>query len=96
MFCFVSSFKLQLAKAAFQKNQDPLDASLYYLLLKKKNLLTHLFKASCFPTIILINMNLILRIFMCNCNSVCRPLRTIECWISSCMILTKKSGRKQL
>ncbi|CAG9539942.1 unnamed protein product [Cercopithifilaria johnstoni] len=34
----------KLAKAAFQKNQDPLDASLYYLLLKKKNLLTHLFK----------------------------------------------------
>lgn len=38
--------ELQLAKAAFQKNQDPLDASLYYLLLKKKNLLTHLFKVS--------------------------------------------------
>ncbi|KAL3982356.1 RAVE protein 1 C terminal family protein [Acanthocheilonema viteae] len=35
----------KLAKAAFQKNQDPLDASLYYLLLKKKNLLTHLFKS---------------------------------------------------
>ncbi|KAM3726028.1 DmX-like protein [Dirofilaria immitis] len=34
----------KLAKAAFQKNQDPLDASLYYLLMKKKNLLTHLFK----------------------------------------------------
>ncbi|KAK6110658.1 RAVE protein 1 C terminal family protein [Brugia pahangi] len=34
----------KLAKAAFQKNQDPLDACLYYLLLKKKNLLAHLFK----------------------------------------------------
>ncbi|VDN05634.1 unnamed protein product [Thelazia callipaeda] len=34
----------KLAKAAFQKKQDPLDASLYYLLMKKKNLLTHLFK----------------------------------------------------
>uniref|UniRef100_A0A9J2PHZ4 RAVE complex protein Rav1 C-terminal domain-containing protein n=1 Tax=Ascaris lumbricoides TaxID=6252 RepID=A0A9J2PHZ4_ASCLU len=34
----------QLAKAAFQQNQDPLDASLYYLAMKKKNVLTHLFR----------------------------------------------------
>ncbi|KIH57837.1 hypothetical protein ANCDUO_11970 [Ancylostoma duodenale] len=33
-----------LAKAAFQQNQDPMDSSLYYLSLKKKNVLTHLFK----------------------------------------------------
>uniref|UniRef100_A0A0K0DNJ9 WD_REPEATS_REGION domain-containing protein n=1 Tax=Angiostrongylus cantonensis TaxID=6313 RepID=A0A0K0DNJ9_ANGCA len=34
----------KLAKAAFQQNQDPMDSSLFYLALKKKNLLTHLFK----------------------------------------------------
>ncbi|VDK53132.1 unnamed protein product, partial [Cylicostephanus goldi] len=34
----------KLAKAAFQQNQDPMDSSLYYLALKKKNILTHLFK----------------------------------------------------
>uniref|UniRef100_A0A914ZRW3 RAVE complex protein Rav1 C-terminal domain-containing protein n=1 Tax=Parascaris univalens TaxID=6257 RepID=A0A914ZRW3_PARUN len=34
----------QLAKAAFQQNQDPLDASVYYLAMKKKNVLTHLFR----------------------------------------------------
>ncbi|PAV73995.1 hypothetical protein WR25_00482 [Diploscapter pachys] len=36
----------KLAKAAFQQNQDPMDASLFYLALKKKNVLTHLFKTS--------------------------------------------------
>ncbi|EPB75130.1 hypothetical protein ANCCEY_05799 [Ancylostoma ceylanicum] len=34
----------KLAKAAFQQNQDPMDSSLYYLSLRKKNVLTHLFK----------------------------------------------------
>nr|CDJ88019.1 CRE-RBC-1 protein [Haemonchus contortus] len=34
----------KLAKAAFQQNEDPMDSSLYYMALKKKNLLTHLFK----------------------------------------------------
>ncbi|WKY17140.1 hypothetical protein Q1695_001621 [Nippostrongylus brasiliensis] len=34
----------KIAKAAFQQNQDPMDSSLYYLALKKKNILTHLFK----------------------------------------------------
>ncbi|CAB3399146.1 unnamed protein product [Caenorhabditis bovis] len=36
----------KLAKAAFQLNQDPMDASLYYLALKKKNVMTHLFKTT--------------------------------------------------
>ncbi|CAI4224874.1 unnamed protein product [Auanema sp. JU1783] len=36
----------KLAKAAFQQNQDPMDASLFYLALRKKNILTHLFKTS--------------------------------------------------
>lgn len=42
-----SSLKIcieKLAKAAFQQNQDPMDSSLYYLAMKKKNVLTHLFK----------------------------------------------------
>ncbi|CAI2358263.1 unnamed protein product [Caenorhabditis sp. 36 PRJEB53466] len=42
-----SSLKIcieKLAKAAFQQNQDPMDASLFYLALRKKNVLTHLFK----------------------------------------------------
>ncbi|EGT40330.1 CBN-RBC-1 protein [Caenorhabditis brenneri] len=34
----------KIAKAAFQQNQDPMDASLFYLALRKKNVLTHLFK----------------------------------------------------
>uniref|UniRef100_A0A914YLS6 RAVE complex protein Rav1 C-terminal domain-containing protein n=1 Tax=Panagrolaimus superbus TaxID=310955 RepID=A0A914YLS6_9BILA len=34
----------RMAKTAFQQNQDPMDAALYYLSLKKKNVLTHLFK----------------------------------------------------
>ncbi|KAK6760766.1 hypothetical protein RB195_022003 [Necator americanus] len=34
----------KLAKAAFQQNQNPMDSSLYYLALRKKNVLTHLFK----------------------------------------------------
>ncbi|VDM39617.1 unnamed protein product [Toxocara canis] len=34
----------QLAKASFQQNQDPMDASLYYMAMKKKNVLTHLFR----------------------------------------------------
>ncbi|CAD6187487.1 unnamed protein product [Caenorhabditis auriculariae] len=44
-----SSLKIcieKLAKAAFQQNQDPMDASLFYLALRKKNVLTHLFKTS--------------------------------------------------
>uniref|UniRef100_A0A158R4B7 WD_REPEATS_REGION domain-containing protein n=1 Tax=Syphacia muris TaxID=451379 RepID=A0A158R4B7_9BILA len=39
-FCIFS-----LAHAAFQKRQDPMDASLYYLAMRKKNILTHLFKS---------------------------------------------------
>ncbi|KAJ1356068.1 hypothetical protein KIN20_013692 [Parelaphostrongylus tenuis] len=42
-----SSLKIcieKIAKAAFQQNQDPMDSSLFYLALKKKNVLTHLFK----------------------------------------------------
>ncbi|KAK0411859.1 hypothetical protein QR680_005883 [Steinernema hermaphroditum] len=35
----------RLAKAGFQQDQNPMDASLYYLALKKKNVLTHLFKS---------------------------------------------------
>uniref|UniRef100_A0AC34PUG3 RAVE complex protein Rav1 C-terminal domain-containing protein n=1 Tax=Panagrolaimus sp. JU765 TaxID=591449 RepID=A0AC34PUG3_9BILA len=34
----------QMAKAAFQQRGDPMDACLYYLALRKKNVLTHLFK----------------------------------------------------
>uniref|UniRef100_A0A8R1HL41 WD_REPEATS_REGION domain-containing protein n=1 Tax=Caenorhabditis japonica TaxID=281687 RepID=A0A8R1HL41_CAEJA len=34
----------KLAKSAFQLNQDPMDASLFYLAMRKKNVLTHLFK----------------------------------------------------
>lgn len=34
----------KVAKAAFQTNQDPMDAALFYLAMKKKNILTHLFK----------------------------------------------------
>ncbi|VDK43174.1 unnamed protein product [Anisakis simplex] len=34
----------KLAKSAFQQNQDPMDASLYYMAMKKKNVLTHLFR----------------------------------------------------
>ncbi|UMM43904.1 hypothetical protein L5515_019209 [Caenorhabditis briggsae] len=34
----------KIAKASFQANQDPMDASLFYLALRKKNVLTHLFK----------------------------------------------------
>lgn len=33
-----------MAKQAFQKNQDPMDASLFYLASRKKNVLMHLFK----------------------------------------------------
>ncbi|GMT07275.1 hypothetical protein PENTCL1PPCAC_29449, partial [Pristionchus entomophagus] len=36
----------KLAKSAFQLKQDPLDAALFYLALRKKNVLTHLFKTS--------------------------------------------------
>ncbi|TKR87267.1 hypothetical protein L596_011689 [Steinernema carpocapsae] len=35
----------KMAKAAFQQDSNPMDASLYYLALKKKNVLTHLFKS---------------------------------------------------
>lgn len=35
---------LQLAKVAFQQRNDPMDAAIYYLAMKKKNVLTHLFK----------------------------------------------------
>lgn len=34
----------KVAKVAFQSNNDPMDAALYYLAMKKKNLLTHLYK----------------------------------------------------
>ncbi|XP_031780869.1 dmX-like protein 2 isoform X2 [Nasonia vitripennis] len=34
----------KIAKAAFQQNQDPLDAAIYYLAMKKKNLLWGLFR----------------------------------------------------
>jgi hypothetical protein len=34
----------KVAKAAFQQSQQPMDAALYYLALRKKNVLTHLFK----------------------------------------------------
>uniref|UniRef100_A0A915EBL8 RAVE complex protein Rav1 C-terminal domain-containing protein n=1 Tax=Ditylenchus dipsaci TaxID=166011 RepID=A0A915EBL8_9BILA len=34
----------KMAKSAFTQNQDPMDASLFYLALKKKNVLMHLFK----------------------------------------------------
>ena len=34
----------RMAKSAFQQKNDPMDAALYYLALKKKNVLTHLFK----------------------------------------------------
>uniref|UniRef100_A0A7E4VLC2 WD_REPEATS_REGION domain-containing protein n=1 Tax=Panagrellus redivivus TaxID=6233 RepID=A0A7E4VLC2_PANRE len=34
----------KMAKSAFQQKQEPLDASLYYLALRKKNVLTHLFR----------------------------------------------------
>ncbi|KAK5967217.1 hypothetical protein GCK32_000230 [Trichostrongylus colubriformis] len=34
----------KLAKAAFQQHQDPMDSSLYYMALRKRNVLTHLFK----------------------------------------------------
>lgn len=36
----------QVAKAAFQAQSDPMDAALYYLAMKKKNLLTHLYKTA--------------------------------------------------
>jgi RAVE protein 1 C terminal len=35
---------MQLAKAAFQTSKDPLDAALFYLAMKKKNLLWGLFR----------------------------------------------------
>lgn len=48
-----------MAKTAFQKDQNPLDASLYYLALKKKNVLTHLFKVKYFaPTKLLSAQNI--------------------------------------
>ncbi|CAD5221721.1 unnamed protein product [Bursaphelenchus xylophilus] len=34
----------KVAKAAFQAQQDPMDAALFYLAMRKKNVLTHLFK----------------------------------------------------
>lgn len=34
----------KVAKASFQANQDPMDAALFYLAMRKKNVLTHLFK----------------------------------------------------
>lgn len=34
----------RIAKTAFQANQDPMDAALFYLALQKKNVLTHLFR----------------------------------------------------
>ncbi|KAI6235649.1 hypothetical protein M3Y95_00074000 [Aphelenchoides besseyi] len=34
----------KVAKSAFQASQDPMDAALYYLAMRKKNVLTHLFK----------------------------------------------------
>ncbi|CAJ0597034.1 unnamed protein product [Cylicocyclus nassatus] len=40
----LKAFVEKLAKAAFQQNQDPMDSSLYYLALKKKTFLSHLFK----------------------------------------------------
>ncbi|GMT36366.1 hypothetical protein PFISCL1PPCAC_27663 [Pristionchus fissidentatus] len=36
----------KLAKSAFQLKQDPMDAAIFYLALRKKNVLTHLFKTS--------------------------------------------------
>lgn len=36
---------LQMAKTAFQQQQNPLDAALFYLALRKKNVLTHLFRS---------------------------------------------------
>ena len=38
----------KLAKSAFQQKQDPMDASLFYLAMRKKNVLTHLFKVIVF------------------------------------------------
>ena len=34
----------KLAKASFQKNNDPLDAALFYLAMKKKSLVWGLFR----------------------------------------------------
>lgn len=34
----------KVAKVAFQKQQNPLDAALFYLAMRKKNVLTHLYK----------------------------------------------------
>ena len=36
----------QVAKAAYQKNKDPLDAAIFYLAMKKKNVLWGLFRSS--------------------------------------------------
>ena len=35
----------QVAKAAYQKNKDPLDAAIFYLAMKKKNVLWGLFRS---------------------------------------------------
>ena len=35
-----------MAKAAYQKNKDPLDAAVFYLAMKKKNVLWGLFRSS--------------------------------------------------
>ena len=43
-FVLSSSFSSQLAKALFQSKQDPLDAALFYLAMKKKSLVSGLFR----------------------------------------------------
>ena len=55
MLCFSSHqfcrlhyllYGFQVAKAAYQKKKDPLDAAIFYLAMKKKNVLWGLFRST--------------------------------------------------
>lgn len=71
----------KLARAAFQKNQDPMDAALFYMAMKKKNVLTQLFKV--FTVLARYNS--------------CYRRQGIRRWpTSSVMISTKIFGRRLL
>uniref|UniRef100_A0A1I7WD58 Rav1p_C domain-containing protein n=1 Tax=Heterorhabditis bacteriophora TaxID=37862 RepID=A0A1I7WD58_HETBA len=89
----------QLAKAAFQQNQDPMDASLFYLALKKKNVLTHLFKVRITGVVQYARKSYFYMYICLNDISYICLYRQIEInkWpISSCKILVRIIGRSEV
>lgn len=54
MKCGLSVVDVQLAKAIFMRKQQPLDACLFYLAMKKQSLIKGLFKYALFVVVTLV------------------------------------------